>query len=234
MSSLRRVGLIPYSGKLDSVSAATGMQAARLNALDLLHSSKLLFQANQFRHSIAFAVLAIEEAAKIPIIQSIFLEAGDSREKWKGLRQHTYKGKFLNPAITSLATATFPDLDEETIIKVSQGPAPDDLDAAKQLSLYSECFETTDGPIWHLPKNLSDSDQAKHWLAEAQAMVLGLRNYPPDELEVWYRHARQYDQLNGEQIKVMMQELKNELLAKGFIKEGWWDPIMKEMGKDLP
>lgn len=229
-SSLRLVGLLPYSGKLDATSAATGMQAARLNAIDLLRSSKLLFQARQYRHSVAFSVLAIEEAAKVPIIQSIFLKVGDASEKWKGLRQHIYKGKFLNPAIVSLAKATFPELDEETMAKVSQGPTPEDLDATKQLSLYSECFEAPGGPAWHLPKNLNSSDQARRWLAEAESMVSGLRDYPPEELEIWYKHACQYDRLeNMEQLRAMTKRLRDELFAKGFIKAGWWDPIMKEI-----
>ena len=229
-SSLELVGLHQYSGKLDAHSAATGMQAARLNAADLIATSQLLFDSQKFSHSVAFSILAIEETAKVSIILNIFLEVGDLKDMWKGFRSHTYKGSFLNPALASVAKSTFPEIDEETLKTIAEGPRPEDLDAHKQLGFYTDCFQSPDGPAWHLPKSLNATrTTARMWLGEAKALVNQLRDYPPEELEVRYKHAHHYDRKTKGELLTATKALRDELTEKGFIKAGSWDSIVKEL-----
>jgi AbiV family abortive infection protein len=63
----------PYSGELTAIQAASAMQAARMNALDLMDTAAILHDLKRFAHSVLFSTLAIEEAGKLPIILSIFL-----------------------------------------------------------------------------------------------------------------------------------------------------------------
>ena len=57
---------VPYRGGLTPAQAATAMQAARLNALDLMDTAEILFDVKRFAHSMAFSILATEEAS-VPI-----------------------------------------------------------------------------------------------------------------------------------------------------------------------
>lgn len=61
----------PYGGELDSQQAASAMQAARLNAIELLDTADILFNLKRFPHSVVFSILAIEEAGKLPILQAL-------------------------------------------------------------------------------------------------------------------------------------------------------------------
>jgi hypothetical protein len=47
----------PYSGKLTSEQAASTMQAARLNAVELLKTSEILFDLKQFAHSVGLCAI---------------------------------------------------------------------------------------------------------------------------------------------------------------------------------
>jgi hypothetical protein len=68
--------LTEYRGPLDAVAAATGMQAARLNAVDLYETATTLFEARRYSHSVAVAILAIEEIGKRALLLSIFPQGG--------------------------------------------------------------------------------------------------------------------------------------------------------------
>jgi AbiV family abortive infection protein len=216
-----------YEGKLDACSAATGLQAARLNASDLVGSSQLLFNAKKYHHSVALSTLAIEECGKIPIILSIFLELDDSKKIWKKYRHHRSKSNYLNTAVVAMAQAEFPNLDKKNLNMISQGPIPLYLDVMKQLAFYTDCISTHEGHMWHLPRDRDWQVEAKERLDEARAMALKLRDYPPTELDIWHKHLAKYNRKNKEELKTAFKKLKEELLGKGFIGEGWWTPILK-------
>lgn len=229
VKSMKAMGLDQYSGPLDPLSAATGMQAARLNALDLIESSKLLRDANKHAHSAALSVLAIEECGKIPIILQIFLGNPDTGALWKGFRKHVFKGKFHNPGILATAKSFFPQLDKETLATIANGPPPEFLDGMKQLAWYSECFQASDGPTWHLPKNMDWAEKADMLLAEAKALALNTRDRSPEELEIWKKHFDQLKAKTPDAVHKMMAGLRDELVQRNFIKKEWWDGLLKDI-----
>lgn len=219
-----------YEGNLTPFEAATGIQTARLNALDLIVTSELLYNRQRYAHSIAMATLSIEEAGKVPILLSIFLGLGQpTKKQWQDYRRHTAKTKTLNIAIESRIAAVFPEIDKETRNQLGKnGPNPSDIELNKQLSLYSDCFVTSDGVVWHIPQNLDWKDQAWALLNEAKALAHGLRDYPPEELAVWLQYA-QKAKADGKQFAEVFKPLHDELLKRGFIKEGWWQPIVEAL-----
>jgi AbiV family abortive infection protein len=220
----------PYRGELSPIDAASAMQAARLNALDLLDTAEMLWSLKRFGHSVAFSILAIEEAGKFPILQMIFLGfAGEPSAAWKSYRLHRAKTAWLNLGIRGRVRATFPEISPAEATEIAQlGPTPDDLEVVKQRVLYSDCLQTTEGFACHLPRNVDQRQNAWERLCEAKALVSGLRDYPPEELEVWLKHARAA-QAKGEGYPAMLRPLQSELLEKGFIKEGQWKHILGEL-----
>ena len=92
--------LKPYSGKLTAIQAASAMQAARMNALDLMDTAAILHDLKRFPHSVFFSTLAIEEAGKLPVILSIFLGFNEARSNlWRAYRQHRAKTLGLNISV---------------------------------------------------------------------------------------------------------------------------------------
>jgi AbiV family abortive infection protein len=231
LSSLRSIGLQPYSDPLTPEDAAAAIQAARLNALDLLASAKLLHEQGRFHHSTALCVLALEEAGKPHIVMSILTGLagpGQSCETlWRAYRRHTAKTGLFNFAIEMRAGVHFPDLGDETLAAVkANGPSPEDLDAAKQLGLYSDCFKIPEGVAVHLPRNVDCRERSEALLGEAAVVVNYLRDYPPDELEVWARHAAAARE-KGLPFREAMKAMYQELVEKRFITAEQWAPIWK-------
>ena len=219
-----------YIGPLTAEQAAAAMQAARLNALDLLDTAELLYSHKRFAHAVALSTLAIEEAGKLPLLQLIFLGFGGDRSKvWKAYRLHRAKTAGLNPGMEARIRATFPEIplaDVQEIGKV--GPSPAVLEANKQLAIYSDCLRTLDEFVCHLPRNTDWRHQAWERLCEAQALVYGLRDYPPEELEIWLKHGSAVRERGGD-IRAMLKGLHQELLDKGYVKEGWWKAILEDI-----
>ncbi|CBE69964.1 MAG: AbiV family abortive infection protein [Candidatus Methylomirabilis oxygeniifera] len=232
-SSLSRVGLQPYSGPLTPHDAAAAIQAARLNALDLLASAKMLHEQGRFHHSTALCVLALEEAGKPHIVMSILIGIAAPRQScdalWRAYRRHSAKTELFNFAIEMRASVLLLNLDAETRVAVkANGPSPEDLDAAKQLGLYSDCFAIPEGVAVHLPGNLDCRDRSETLLREAAVVINYLRDYPLEELEVWARHAAAAREKGGS-FRDAMNGLHAELVDKGFITAEQWAPIWKEL-----
>ena len=209
------------------------MQAARVNARDLLDTARMLHDRGRFAHSTAFSILALEEAGKHQILMMLFLNIGGTRDElWQAYRRHTSKTAGLNFAIELRTRAVFPEIDPKTAQEVGEaGPDPRDLDATKQLALYSDCFGSADGPNIHLPRNLGWETEAEHRLADAHALVNYLRDYPPDELAVWARHAT-VATAEGRPFADVLKPLHEELVSKGFVAAGQWRPIWDYLGVD--
>lgn len=228
-SSLRTVGLEPFAGQLTLLAAASAIQAARLNALDLLETAQLLNERQRYAHSTALAVLALEEAGKVQILMLMVAGVGDLSEHWRAYRRHTSKTASMNFALELRASAHFPNLSAEELRRVREnGPGPEDLDALKQLALYSDCFKADDAAAVHLPRNIDWRQWSEERLAEATALVKYLRDYPPEELELWAKHGA-LAKAKGASFVTFLKPLHDELLAKGFITEAQWAPIFRRL-----
>lgn len=220
----------PYEAELTPAQAAAAMQAARMNAMELLDTADILFTLKRFPHSVVFSTLAIEEIGKLPILQTILLGFGGLRSThWKSYRQHRAKTKPLNIGIQSRVRAVFPEisLDEAKEI-AARGPTPNELEADKQQAIYSDCLDVSGTFVCHLPKNVNWRQQAWDRLCEARAIILGLRDRTPEELSVWLKHANA-GRAAGKRLADILPDVHKELLDKGFIKEGWWDTLLNDI-----
>lgn len=220
----------PYEAELTPAQAAAAMQAARMNAMELMDTADILFTLKRFPHSITFSTLAIEEAGKLPILQTILLGFGGSKSThWKSYRQHRAKTEMLNIGIQGRVRAEFPgiSLDEAKEI-AARGPSPNELETDKQRAIYSDCLDVSGTFVCHLPKNVNWCQQAWKRLREARAIILGLRDRTPEELSVWLKHANA-GRVAGKSLADILPDVHRELIDKGFVKEGWWDTLLKDI-----
>ncbi len=224
------MGLEQFKGYLKPTEAASAIQAARLNAIDLLQTARLLHSHGRYPHSLAFSILALEEAGKVQIVMAMVMGLMETpAELWRDYRHHKAKTEFFNFAIEMRAGATFPQLSQNFLTRVRDaGPTPEDLDATKQLTLYSDCFVSPEGPAVHLPKNVDWKRQCEQLLVEAGILVGYLRDYQSAELEIWTKYAALARE-RGKSFAEVMKPLHTELVKKGFITAEQWTPIWKYM-----
>lgn len=225
-----------YASRLTALDAVAAMQAARLNALELLDTAEILYNLKRFPHSLALSTIAIEETGKLPLLLVIYLGFSGDQKKlkklWKSYRRHQEKTRGLNIGIEGRVRATFPEVPHKMAKEIGRfGPIPDNLETSKQRAIYSDCLETAGGFVCHLPKNIDWRQQAWDRLCEAQALALALRDYPPEELEVWLKHAKEA-QSNGGDFRDMLEPLHKDLVERGFVQEGWWKSLLADIHED--
>jgi hypothetical protein len=85
--------------------------------------------------------------------------------------------------------------------------------------------------VSHLPSLNEWRKQAWDRLCEARAVVSGLRDFSPAELEIWLKHVSQARAAGITEMRFVLPSLHKELLEKGFVKEGWWDTLLKDVGE---
>ena len=61
--------------------------------------------------------------------------------------------------------------------------------------------------------------------------MLHLRDYPPEELKVWLKHAESAKARGGD-YRSMLQALHKELMEKGFIGQGCWDTLLEDIERE--
>jgi hypothetical protein len=112
-----------------------------------------------------------------------------------------------------------------------RGPTPDDLEIEKQRAFYSDCLKAAGGVQAYLPRNVDWRHIAWDRLCEARVLVRALRDYSPEELKIWLKHAEEA-QKSGASFATMLEPLHKELLAKGFVKEGWWTTLLADTDQE--
>lgn len=218
-----------YAGGLDVHQAATAMQAARLNSVDLLDTADILFTLKRFSHSVPFSILAIEESGKLMILQAILLGLGERAQLWRSYRRHRAKTENLNLGIMGRVRVTFPEISLEEAQEIAaRGPTPEDLETAKQRAVYSDCLDESGDLHCHLPRNIDWRQQAWERLCEARAIVLAPRDRSPAELDVWMRHVAAARD-SGKSVAAILPDIHKELVERGFVEQGWWDTLLKDI-----
>jgi AbiV family abortive infection protein len=218
-----------YSGNLDVLQAASAMQAARLNAVDLLDTSDILFNLKRFAHSLPFSILAIEESGKLVLLQGILLRLDEPAKLWRAYRSHRAKTETLNIGILSRIRTTFPEIPLKKAQELAaNGPTPDDLERAKQRAVYSDCIDNSGEFLCHLPRNIDWRQEAWERLCEARAIVLAPRDRSPEELGVWVKHVAAARE-SGKPMAAILPDIHKELLERGFVEKGWWDTLLEDV-----
>jgi AbiV family abortive infection protein len=176
-----------YTGQLTPAQAAAGIEAAVVNARSLLVDAQLLFDAKRWSRVASLAILAIEEAGKIPFLRELLvLPESELKNAWRSYRSHTEKnvlGGFLDHVESS------PNIEDYRPLYDKENDHPRVLDAVKQLGFYSDCLGKCH---WSLPAEVVNEELAKSLLLTAKTLIpdgeSAMQSAP--ELELWVKHLR--------------------------------------------
>ena len=221
-----------FTGALTAEQAASGIQAARYNALDLYHSAEVLYHTGFAAPATVLGILAIEEAQKGMIVLNILLSGSDQArlQQWTAFRRHTEKMKFFPAAILARVLSEMrQDWSSDLAKTVAQGtPDPDSIELQKQVLLYVDCYA---GAVWSLPRTAGTAEDARVVLDDARALVTHLRDYTPAELEIWKKHLgnREFEALPARE--AAYRALGEELVSLEFIPAGAWDQMLQWFSK---
>jgi AbiV family abortive infection protein len=187
MAALGFKKLDAYSGPLSPMQAAAGIQVAVENARTLLADAQSLFDAKRWPRAASLAILAIEEAGKIPLLRELLvLPDSELKTAWRNYRSHTEKnvlGGFAEHVESSSNIEDFRPLYDKDNDK------PRVLDAVKQLGFYSDCLGKCH---WSAPSEVVGEELAKSLLATAGAIVPSSESpmRSAAELELWVKYLR--------------------------------------------
>ena len=219
----------PFGERLYPEQASRAITAAIDCAHEHLKTADLLFEHARFQHCVSSAILAIEEAGKMPLIMDILL-FDDERERWREYSSHPAKTRHLNCGVMLQIKVHFPDLPAGFAEAVGErGPLPDILERAKQRALYSDYLTIKGKCHIHDPTQIDWKEAASSVLADARVFVEPLRAKSAAELNIWLSHAKKC-QKDGRSFEPELPALEKCLRDSGFIKEGWWKNILAEGG----
>jgi len=175
----------PYRGTLTPEQIAAGMNAAGRNAIRLLQDAELLLEAKRYPSAIALAILAIEEAGKMPILRALSV-AQDSdaiRQSWRDYRSHERKNvMWLMPLYVLAGVRSLQGLRR---LFDPKSVHPRRLDELKQFATYTDC---RDGRRWSEPPDVVDEDIARYIVRTARSLTKE-RATSTREIELWIEHV---------------------------------------------
>jgi AbiV family abortive infection protein len=176
-----------YSGPLNPEQAAAGIQAAVENARELLADALVLFDAKRWPRAASLAILAIEEAGKVPLIRELLvLPDSEMKTAWRNYRLHTEKnvlGGFAEHMESS------PNIEDFRPLYDKDSDHPRVLDAVKQLGFYSDCLGQCH---WSVPSEVVGEELAHSLVATAKTLIPSGESSMQSafELELWVKHLR--------------------------------------------
>jgi AbiV family abortive infection protein len=146
-----------YKGELSPEQIAEGMNAASDNAARLIEDANLLLERGRFPSAASLAILAIEEAGKVPILRGLALSKDDKEiaSHWREYRSHTKKNVlWLLPQLVARGARR---LDDFRPLFDEDSDHPFILDQVKQISFYTDCLGDAH---WSIPHDVIDESLA--------------------------------------------------------------------------
>jgi AbiV family abortive infection protein len=176
-----------YKGRLSAEQIAEGMNAASSNAARLVEDAGLLLERERFPSAAALAILAIEEAGKLPILRRMSVIQDDAKALevcWRNYRSHTKKNvAWLVPQLYEQGSRTlgdyYPLFDEKS-------DHPFILDHVKQLGFYTDCLGNAN---WSTPPDVVDEELAGTLVQIARLLVKHTK-VTTAEIELWVKHMK--------------------------------------------
>lgn len=173
-----------YRGRLLPAEIATGVNAAWANAHRLAVDARYLLSLKRYPSAAALAVLAIEEAGKVPILRTLpFAHSDDAvKEVWRDYRDHRAKnGVWL---VFDLLKKTGGRFDDVASAADKNGEHTALLDAIKKLSIYTECLGQRE---WSRPVDVATPELATELVRVAEALARP-KTVTEREIELWIEH----------------------------------------------
>ena len=169
-----------YSGQLSVAQIATGMNHCQNNAARLLQAARTLYKAKDYATSVSLAVLAIEEAGKLPILRRMLtaVDEDEVRQCWKEFRSHCLKNGQAKFLACIQSTVRLDDL-RCTVEKTDENQKLDDL---KQIGFYVDCAGNAE---WMSPEGTINDEIAAALVLIASIVCSSGKPTRVRELELW-------------------------------------------------
>lgn len=174
-----------YRGRLLPAEIAAGINAAWANAHRLAVDARYLLSLKRYPSAAALAILAIEEAGKVPILRALPFARGDDgvKEVWRDYRDHRAKnGVWL---VFDLLQKTGGRFDDVASAANKNGEHTALLDAIKKLSIYTECLGQRE---WSTPTEVATPELAAELVRVAETLARP-KAVTAREIELWIEHV---------------------------------------------
>ena len=175
----------PHNGELSPQDIAAGMNAASRNALRLLDDAQFLAEKGRYPTACSLAILAIEEAGKMPLLRLIATARNQTELKkaWHGYRSHQTKNTMW--IVGKLVADGARTLTEFGGLFDPESDHPALLDALKQLGFYTDCYKEG---FWSEPVEIIGETLTETILSIAKILCRG-QEISIREVELWVRHV---------------------------------------------
>ena len=169
-----------YTGQLSVAQIAAGMNHCQDNAARLLQAARTLYKLKDYATSVSLAVLAIEEAGKLPILRRMLtaIDEGEVRQCWKEFRSHCLKNGQAKFLACVKSTVRLDDL-RCTVEKTDENQKLDDL---KQAGFYVDCVGNAG---WMSPVETITDEIAAAMVLIASIVCSSGKPTQVRELELW-------------------------------------------------
>jgi AbiV family abortive infection protein len=186
-----------------------GIVSSQNNAIQLLRDAITLAEANRGETATALAVLAIEEAAKLPILMALRLCVTEQglRNRWRDFRDHRAKMAVVHAPFGEAAADVKARQVALTVLKSVS------LDAVKELALYSDCIVADGGPEWHTPQMPAETVTAILGIAK---LVVGRRIITDAEIDLWMERVAPFAEAPTPEFQRRVLAFEEAAIAAGL------------------
>ncbi len=215
--------LEPYSGSLTPTQIAEGMNAARLNAKRLIDDARLLLASDRIPTALSLAVLAIEEAGKLPILRHLAIAEGESerRRVWADYRSHRKKNLlWILPDLVAKGLESADDFFGAVFDEASDHGAV--LDSLKQIGFYTDCLGRAH---WSVPTEVISADLARS-IVKVGEILVGNQQITIEEIELYVRYLKPA-RYSPQAMREATIKWHNALQARGLIGESKMEAFYK-------
>jgi AbiV family abortive infection protein len=208
--------LKPYKSKLSAAEIADGMNAALKNASRLTEDAEIMFNNGRYPSAASLAILAIEEAGKVPILREMSeAEDDDSLKKfWRAYRSH--KSKNVSWIFPRLVQDGGRKLEDFLEIFDPQGEHPAILDSVKQIGFYTDCLGEKN---WSIPAEVVDRKLAEGLVSIAKIFSKE-KVHTEREILLWRKHMKGIPKGLDEPLKRALLSWHEEMKSEGLAKDG--------------
>jgi len=206
-----------YKGRLSAAEVSLGINCARKNAQRVVGDADVLLGLGRYPSALALAVLAIEEAGKIPILRSLALARSDEEAKtdWRDYRKHTSKHRVWHSLEYAMKGAR--NLNDFARLFASDVERPAILDQLKQLAFYTDLLDKR--LSWSMPTDVIGKDLATITVQSAKILAKG-EEVTQREIELWMQHLGSVWKQSNEAMEKGLADWYAALQAEGLKATG--------------
>ena len=201
-----------YDGQVSGEELSVGIALARTNAESLLSDARRMKASGSGATALALAVLAMEEAAKEPILMALGLcETDEGRKRrWRDFRAHSAKMAALWSPFGEASADIKARQEALAYLKKLSGA----FQAIKEFAFYTDYIVERGKPHWATPATMPDGTIDA--VLDMAHMVIGQRSMNEDELRLFLKHVEPVADAPSDQFRRAIEQFELDAIAAGY------------------